>query len=83
MPKGYFVCHSCGEKVEFCPEEKPCEVLSGWLVVSHWKGLGAVEHYYFCSFICLKRWADAQVPKIPEVFLKAFEKGNGGENAHL
>jgi hypothetical protein len=25
--------------------------------------------------ICLKTWSDAQVPQIPDVFLKAFEKG--------
>ena len=75
MPKGYSICHSCGKKREYGPEERPCEVLSGWLTVSHWKGLGTVEHYNFCSFICLKRWVDAQIPKIPEVFLKAFEEG--------
>jgi len=73
MPKA-FICHSCGERVEFSPEKRPCEALIGWLTVSHWKGLGAVEQYNFCSFTCLKRWADAQVPKIPEVFLKAFER---------
>ena len=75
MPKGYFICHSCGKRVELGPKERPCEVLSGWLVVSHWKGLGVVEHYNFCSFTCLKRWVDVQVPKIPEAFLKAFEEG--------
>jgi len=75
MPKGHFICHSCSEIVEFSPEERPCEVLSGWLTVAHWKGFGAVEHYNFCSFTCLKRWVDAQVPKIPEVFLKSFEEG--------
>ena len=74
MPKGCFICHSCAKKAEYGPEERPCEVLSGWLTVSHWKGLGEVEHYNFCSFTCLKRWADAQVPQIPEVFLKSFER---------
>ena len=75
MPKGYFICHSCGKTVEYAPEERPCEVLSGWLTVSHWKGLGVVEHYNFCSSTCLKRWVDTQVPHVPEVFLKAFEEG--------
>jgi len=74
MPKGYFVCYSCGKRAEFSPEERHCEVLTGWLTVSQWKGLGAVEHYNFCSFTCLKTWADAQAPKIPEAFLKAFEE---------
>jgi hypothetical protein len=31
-----------------------------------------VEHYNFCSFTCLERWAEAQAPKIPEVFLESF-----------
>ncbi|MBN2186394.1 MAG: hypothetical protein JW732_02965 [Dehalococcoidia bacterium] len=74
MPKGYFVCYSCGKRAELSTEERPCEVLSGWLTVSHWKGPGAVEHYNFCSFTCLKTWADAQAPKIPEAFLRAFEE---------
>ena len=78
MPQKHFICHSCGKRVDFSPEERLCEVLSGWLTASHWKGLGVVEHYNFCSFTCLKRWVDAQVPKIPEVFLKAFEEGKEG-----
>jgi len=76
MPQGYFVCHHCGERVEHTPEERPCEVLAGWLMVSQWKGVGTVEHFNFCSFTCLKRWADAQVPQVPEVFIRAFEEGN-------
>lgn len=83
MPKKAFICFSCGKRTEFTSEEPPCEVLSGWLTVAQWKGLGVVEHHNFCSFTCLKRWADAQVPKIPEVFLKAFEEGKRGKNAYL
>lgn len=75
MPQGHFICHHCGKTVEHTPEERPCEVLTGWLMVSQWKGVGAVEHYNFCSFTCLKRWADAHAPQVPEVFLKAFEEG--------
>ena len=67
-----FSCHSCGKGVECSPGEPPCEVLKDWLTVSYWKGLGFVEHYDFCSFSCLKSWADAQVPRAPEVFLKSF-----------
>ena len=77
MPKGYFSCHSCGKRVEHSAEERPCEVLNGWLMVSRWKGLEAIEHYNFCSFSCLKTWTDTQVPQVPEVFLKAFEEGKG------
>jgi YHS domain-containing protein len=83
MQKGHFSCSSCGGEAEFSTEEPPCKALSGWLVVSHWKGLRAVDHYYFCSFTCLKRWVDAQAPEIPEAFLKAFEDESGGENTHL
>ncbi len=75
MPKEYFICHSCGERVEYSGEERPCDVLSGWLIVCQWKGPGTVEHYNFCSLGCLKTWTDGQVPQVPNVFLKAFEKG--------
>ena len=75
MLKGHLICSSCGRWVELSSEEPPCKVLSGWLTVSQWKGLGAVEHYNFCSFTCLKRWADTQVPNVPAVFLKALEEG--------
>ena len=75
MRKRYFNCHSCGKRVEYATEGRPCETLIGWLTVSHWKGFGAVDHHNFCSFTCLKRWVDTQVPQVPEVFLKAFEEG--------
>ena len=67
-------CHSCGKGVGCASEEPPCEVLKGWLTVSCWKGLGSVEHYNFCSLSCLKSWADAQVSKVPEVFLESFKE---------
>jgi len=65
-------CHSCGKGVEYFSGEPPCEALKGWLTVSCWMGPGAVSHYNFCSFSCLKSWADAQVPEVPEVFLESF-----------
>lgn len=68
-------CFSCGKKGEGSPGEPPCRALKGWLTLSHWKGVGSVEHYSFCSFSCLKSWVDAQVPKVPEIFLKSFEEG--------
>ena len=83
MPERHFICSSCGERVESSSKEPPCEVLSGWLTVSYWKGLGAVEHHNFCSFTCLKRWAEAQAPEIPKVFLESFGKESGGEDASL
>ena len=72
MEERLVVCCSCGEKAELPAEEAPCEVLHGWLTVSHFKGAGSVEHYNFCSFACLKKWAEAQAPEIPEVFLESF-----------
>jgi len=84
MPqRSYSICHSCGRKVEHAdcsdgkapPEDARCQVLSGWLSVSHWKGMRSVDHYDFCSFICLQRWVDSKVPKVPETFLKAFGQG--------
>ena len=80
MPKGHFSCSWCGEKVEFSTEEPPCKALTGWLVVSQWKGLRSVDHYCFCSSICLRRWASAQAPEIPDVFLRAFGEERGGGN---
>jgi hypothetical protein len=76
MPREYFVCHSCGEKVECGVKRRPCDVLDGWLMVSLWKGPEAVEHYSFCSLSCLRTWVDTQLPQIPDAFLKAFEKGS-------
>jgi hypothetical protein len=58
--------------VEFSQEELPCDVLSGWLMISHMKGLESVDNYNFCSFSCLKRWAASQIPEIPEIFLKSL-----------
>jgi len=72
--KAQRACFSCGRKMESVPGEPPCRVLKGWLTVSHWKGVGSVEHHNFCSFSCLKSWVDAQVPRVPEVFLKFFEE---------
>ena len=83
MPRrDYAICHSCGKKAEYTecsgrgilPEDARCKVLSGWLTVSRWKGLESVEQYDFCSFGCLQRWVGAQVPTIPEVFLKGLEE---------
>jgi hypothetical protein len=67
-----FSCHSCGVEVECSSGELPCEALGGWLTVCCWEGAGEALQYNFCSFTCLKSWVDAQVPKIPAVFLESF-----------
>jgi len=77
----YAVCQSCGKRAEYAecyercapPDDARCNVLSGWLSVSCWKGMGAVDYYDFCSLVCLQRWVDTQIPRIPQTFLKAFE----------
>lgn len=79
--RNYAICQSCGKKVEYAvcsarcapPEDARCNVLNGWLTVSQWKGMGAVDRYDFCSLGCLQNWVDAQVPQVPETFLEAFE----------
>jgi hypothetical protein len=79
--KRYVVCQSCGKSVVYAecsercapPEDARCKVLTGWLSVSCWKVMGAVDYYDFCSLVCLQRWVDNKVPRIPESFLKAFK----------
>ena len=66
------ICHSCGRQVEFDQEGPPCDVLNGWLMVSHMKGLESVDSYSFCSFSCLQGWVADQIPEIPEIFLKSL-----------
>ena len=78
----FAICYFCGKKAEYTAcsnegvpsEDARCEVLKGWLTVAHWKGMHSVDHYDFCSFSCLQKWVESQIPKVPEVFLKAFEK---------
>lgn len=73
-PNTHFSCDACGREVE-CPSGvMPCEALQGWLTVAYWEGPGVVEHYNFCSFTCLDSWVDAQVPRVPEVFLDSFKE---------
>jgi len=79
--RAYAICECCGRQVEYTqcsergapPEDARCAVLSGWLSVSHWKGMGAADHYDFCSLTCLQRWVEGEVPGVPETFLEAFQ----------
>ena len=74
----HFSCQACGKVAECLPGVNPCKVLRGWLTVKCWDDEGAtVEHYNFCSFSCLESWANARVPKVPEVFLKSFKEDKG------
>ena len=72
MEKKHFICHSCGKKAESSLEKPPCEALAGWVMATHWKEFESVDQHIFCSFSCLKRWVDTNVPKIPDVFIKSF-----------
>ena len=79
--KGYAICQGCGKEAEYTECSERCappadarwNILSGWLTVAHWKGIGVVNHYDFCSLSCLQRWVNIKVPRVPETFLKAFE----------
>ena len=78
--RNYATCYSCGKKVEYTPcdergampDDARCNVLRGWLIVIQWQGIGHAKEYYFCSFDCLSRWVEEQVPQIPKTFLDAF-----------
>jgi len=78
--KSYAICQCCGKKVEYVecsergapPDDARCIVLRDWLSVSHWKGMGAVDYYDFCSVTCLQRWVDSNLPEVPETFREAF-----------
>ena len=79
--RNYIICQGCGKEAAYTecsersapPDDARCIVLIGWLSVSHWKGMGTVNDYDFCSFSCLKRWVEAQVPRVPKTFLEAFQ----------
>jgi len=67
-----FSCRNCGAEVECNPSEIPCAALEGWFTLCAWEGPGQASQYNFCSATCLKSWVDAQVPRIPSVFLESF-----------
>jgi len=74
MPSRSCVCHICGRRVDFSGQEVPCEVLRGWLMVSHLKGVEQIDHHGFCSLSCLQRWVDSLAPQVPQVFIESLEE---------
>lgn len=74
MQTGMITCYSCGRELEHRMGTPPCEELTGWITISHWKGKESVDHYNFCSPLCLKQWIEGQSTPIPDVFLKSFEE---------
>jgi len=68
------ICCSCGKKVELSRGELPCDVLHDWFMLSQLKGHEAVDRYCFCSLGCLKKWADKQLPEVPDVFLESLDE---------
>lgn len=78
--KNFAICYNCLKKVEYtdcCDREPPpkdarCNSLVGWLAVSQWQGMHAVEHYDFCSFGCLQKWVNSQMPSVPNIFFQAL-----------
>ena len=74
MPGRCSVCSLCGVRVELAKHELPCEVLRGWLIVSRLKGPEAIERHSFCSTDCLKKWLEAESPKVPEIFIRSIDE---------
>jgi hypothetical protein len=74
MVEGDIVCRSCGKQVRRSEEVRPCERLTGWLMVTEWGGPGSVDSYFFCCYDCLRAWMQSRSSAIPDAFLKAFEK---------
>ncbi len=74
MQRKAVVCRFCGRENEHLAGRMPCEELTGWTMVSIWKGKESVDHHCFCSIGCLRDWLDEQSPKIPGAFLNAFKE---------
>jgi hypothetical protein len=74
MLEGTIMCHSCGREMEHMVGKLPCEELTGWFMVSYWKGRESIEHYSFCSADCLRDWLRDQSTKVPDAFLKSFDE---------
>ena len=74
MPKMSISCNSCGKSLELAPKQPPCMTLTGWLTVAQWKGAESVDQLNFCSFGCLQKWLENQLPRIPDVFLNALQE---------
>ena len=66
------ICHSCGEEVALRRGELPCDVLRGWFMLSHLKEPEVVDRYSFCSFGCLQKWLNKQLPAVPDVFIQSL-----------
>jgi hypothetical protein len=74
MAQGCFTCRSCGKEARHTAEERPCEALAGWAMLTEWGGPGVIDQHFFCCHDCLRTWADAQVPEIPDAFLRALDR---------
>ena len=79
--KSHAVCQFCGKREpytecsEMCapPEGARCAVLDGWLSVTHWRGMGSLDRYDFCSLTCFQKWVEVEVPKVPKASVEAFQ----------
>jgi hypothetical protein len=71
------ICHACGCEVELQEDDRPCDVLSGWLMLSCVRCNENIDRYSFCSRDCLRAWLDAQLADIPEVFLDCLNEDDG------
>ncbi len=67
-----FSCDSCNKTIELFPAELTAP--EEWFTLTYWKGIGATNHYNFCSLDCLTKWLDKRHLPIPDVYLKSFDK---------
>jgi hypothetical protein len=71
-----FFCDSCGKTIDLYLGETVSGPYENWITVTAWEGMGAVGHHSFCSLECLKEWLESPVPRVPDVFLRAFGVDN-------
>jgi hypothetical protein len=69
-----FSCDFCGKVIEFSPAGHSPSSLEKWFTLTYWEGIGAVNHYSFCSLDCLRAWLDKHHTQVPDVYLKSFDK---------
>ncbi len=68
------ICQSCGLKVELKPDEMPCQALKNWFIITRFQETEQIGRYSFCSLLCLKDWAENEMPPIPDIFLESLDE---------
>ncbi len=68
------ICSCCGKEVALSRGQLPCDVLYGWFMLSHLKEPEVVDRYSFCSYSCLQKWLNQQLPAVPDVFMQSLSE---------